>query len=143
MAEAGTAEAGMAVGMEAPQWSSASAVRGGAGGRGITCIRLREYGYGYPAAYPYSYPNYGYGEYHPAPTYDTGAYVERPDAGYQGGQLQQYQGGQTQGGQITSDGYVYYCPNPAGYYPQVPSCAAGWLRVVPQGGPGPNAPGQR
>ena len=94
-------------------------------------------GYGYPAAYPYTYPNYGYGEYYPAPTYDTGTYVERPDAGYQGGQPQQYQGGQ-----VTSDGYVYYCPNPAGYYPQVPTCAAGWLRVVPQGG-GPTAPSQR
>ena len=95
------------------------------------------YGYAYPAAYPYAYPDYGYGEYYPIPAYDSGAYVQRPDAGYQGGQ-QQYQGGQ-----ITTDGYMYYCPNPAGFYPQVPTCAAGWLRVVPQGAPGPTAPAQR
>lgn len=86
------------------------------------------YGGAYPAAYPYAYPSYGYGEY--APMYDSGAYVQRPDVPYQSGQ-------QYQGGQVTSDGYLYYCPNPAGYYPQVPSCAAGWLKVVPQGAPGP------
>jgi hypothetical protein len=26
--------------------------------------------------------------------------------------------------------YVYYCPNPAGYYPYVPRCYAAWERVV-------------
>jgi|SRR5215831_13200070 len=96
------------------------------------------YGYGYPVTYPYAYPYYGYGEY--APMYDTGSYVQRPDASYPGDQQYQFQG---QGGQVTSDGYSYYCPNPAGYYPQIPNCAAGWLRVVPQGAPGPNAPAQR
>lgn len=94
--------------------------------------------YGYPVSYPYGYPSYGYGDYYPAPTYDTGAYVQRPDTGYQGGQQYQFQGAQ-----VTSDGYSYYCPNPAGYYPQVPTCAAGWLRVVPQGAPGQGAPPQR
>jgi hypothetical protein len=28
-------------------------------------------------------------------------------------------------------GYSYYCPNPAGYYPDVESCSTGWLQVVP------------
>jgi hypothetical protein len=26
--------------------------------------------------------------------------------------------------------YAYYCQNPAGYYPQVPRCARGWMKVV-------------
>jgi hypothetical protein len=25
----------------------------------------------------------------------------------------------------------YYCANPTGYYPQVPRCPKGWLKVVP------------
>jgi len=73
----------------------------------------------WPAYYPY------------APMYDSGTYVQRPDAGYQGDATQ---GAPEQGG------YQYYCPNPAGYYPQVPTCAAGWLRVVPPNAPGPTAP---
>jgi hypothetical protein len=31
--------------------------------------------------------------------------------------------------------YWYYCPNPAGYYPYITECPAGWLTVVPQAGP--------
>ncbi len=27
--------------------------------------------------------------------------------------------------------FSYYCNAPAGYYPEVPSCPSGWLRVVP------------
>ncbi|AMO99945.1 hypothetical protein CAter10_2262 [Collimonas arenae] len=27
--------------------------------------------------------------------------------------------------------YSFYCNNPVGYYPDVPSCPSGWLRVVP------------
>ena len=27
--------------------------------------------------------------------------------------------------------YRYYCANPAGYYPQIPRCPKGWLKVVP------------
>jgi hypothetical protein len=27
--------------------------------------------------------------------------------------------------------YWYYCPNPAGYYPYITECSAGWLTVVP------------
>jgi len=29
--------------------------------------------------------------------------------------------------------YWYYCPNPAGYYPDVQTCPTGWLQVVPNG----------
>ena len=31
--------------------------------------------------------------------------------------------------------YSYYCNDPAGYYPDVPSCPSGWLRVVPGDAP--------
>ena len=31
--------------------------------------------------------------------------------------------------------YWYYCPNPAGYYPNVQNCPIGWLRVVPDAAP--------
>jgi hypothetical protein len=97
------------------------------------------WGYGYYGAYPYyagypyyysSYPYYGadpysysdepvYGE--PAP----GAYIQRdmnrPPQGSQGGAGQ----------------YSYYCPDPAGYYPQLQSCPKGWLKVVPENSPRP------
>lgn len=36
--------------------------------------------------------------------------------------------------------YWYYCPNPAGYYPYIQECPAGWLTVVPPTGPPPPAP---
>jgi hypothetical protein len=32
-----------------------------------------------------------------------------------------------------SSSYQWYCPNPAGYYPDVQSCATAWLQVVPNG----------
>ncbi|GAC1335546.1 MAG: hypothetical protein NVSMB28_32850 [Collimonas sp.] len=31
--------------------------------------------------------------------------------------------------------FSYYCTDPAGYYPDVPSCPGGWLRVVPGDAP--------
>lgn len=34
--------------------------------------------------------------------------------------------------QQPSRGYWYYCPNPAGYYPTVPRCPAGWMPVPAQ-----------
>ena len=86
---------------------------------------------GYPYYSPYyGYPYYSYPYSSDGPMYDYGTYVQRPDAGYQGDMTQ----APAQGG------YQYYCPNPAGYYPQVPTCAAGWLRVVPPNAPGPTAP---
>ena len=32
----------------------------------------------------------------------------------------------------------WYCPSPAGYYPEVRDCPAGWLKVLPDGGPPPD-----
>ena len=34
-------------------------------------------------------------------------------------------------------GTRWYCTSPAGYYPEVPECASGWLRVLPDVGPPP------
>ena len=28
---------------------------------------------------------------------------------------------------------AWYCPNPAGYYPDVQTCPSGWVQVVPNG----------
>lgn len=65
------------------------------------------YGYAYGYGYPYPYP-YGYAPppvvVQPAPQ----VYVQPPP--------QQY---------------WYYCQDPAGYYPSVARCPAGWIRVVP------------
>jgi Spy/CpxP family protein refolding chaperone len=33
--------------------------------------------------------------------------------------------------QGSGSNYWYYCPNPAGYYPDVQTCPEGWLQVVP------------
>jgi hypothetical protein len=94
----------------------------------------------YPGYYPYyagyypAYPSYAvdypygyeYGFESAAPSY-----VQKDAPAY--GQESSGQRGQ----------YSYYCPDPAGYYPQINTCARGWLRVVPQGAPGPAAPAQR
>jgi hypothetical protein len=43
-----------------------------------------------------------------------------------------------QGGQAAPGAqgqYAYYCTSPAGYYPQVQTCAKGWLKVVPESSP--------
>ncbi len=74
----------------------------------------------YPAysGYPYSYEPYSYD------TYPSGTYIEQNAPAP---------------AQARSD-YSYYCPDPAGYYPQVRACAKGWLRVVPQNAPGPTGP---
>ncbi len=83
-------------------------------------------GYYYPS-YP-AYPSYPYySSDYSAPTYiqqDAPAYSDQRSFTGQGEQ------------------YSYYCPDPAGYYPQVPACARGWLRVVPPTAPGPAGPPQ-
>ena len=81
----------------------------------------------YPSYYPYSYYD-GYS--YPGPNYgDLGptTYIQQDS-----GTAAQSGAGQTSGG-----GYSYYCPDPAGYYPQVQNCAKGWLKVVPDGSPMP------
>jgi hypothetical protein len=81
--------------------------------------------YYYPAYYP-AYPYYD-GDYYP---YDSSTYIEQGTPTYSQSAPAYGQGTQ----------YWYYCPDPAGYYPQVPTCAKGWLRVVPSGAPGPTSP---
>jgi hypothetical protein len=91
---------------------------------------------GYYASYPAYYPAYPYYADYPysydytAPTYiqqDAPAYPQNAPA-YTERRFSQ------------DAEYSYYCPDPAGYYPQVQTCAKGWLRVLPPGAPGPDAP---
>jgi len=89
----------------------------------------------WPGYYPLYYPYYGAYGYYPYPDYYSYDYVEpsyiqQDDSAYQ-----------PRSGQRSN--YSYYCPDPAGYYPEVQTCAKGWLRVVPQSAPGPGAPAQR
>ena len=70
-----------------------------------------------PYYYPYYYP-YPYSPYYPAvrviqqPASDI--YVEPSEEATR---------------------YLYYCPQPEGYYPAVEKCPKGWLKVVPPGNP--------
>ncbi len=89
----------------------------------------------WPGYYPLYYPYYGAYGYYPNPAYYSydyaePSYIQQDDSAYQ-----------PHSGQRGD--YSYYCPDPAGYYPQVQTCAKGWLRVVPQSAPGPGAPAQR
>ena len=89
----------------------------------------------WPGYYPLYYPYYGAYGYYPYPDYYSYDYVE-PSYIQQDNSAYQPRSGQR-------GEYSYYCPDPAGYYPQVQTCAKGWLRVVPQSAPGPGAPAQR
>jgi hypothetical protein len=110
----------------------------------------------WPAYYPYYYPYYGYAGYYPyyggdypyysAPTYDYGSvYVQKPDAGYfetdPNAAPQQPQAQPQPQSAPRPPRLQYYCTDPAGYYPQVQSCA-NWLRVLPSTVPGPSSPTQ-
>ena len=70
--------------------------------------------------YAYGYPGYGY--YDPGyPYYDPGyAYYDNPAQAYVEPGTAAPAQPQTQ----------FYCPD-TGYYPTVPTCPQGWLRVVP------------
>jgi hypothetical protein len=68
--------------------------------------------------YPYgpSYPYYPYYPYYPVvqliPQLTSDIYVDEPAPPAE---------------EIL---YLYYCPDPEGYYPQVGRCPKGWLKVV-------------
>ena len=75
---------------------------------------------GGPAYYPGYYPGPVY--YGPPPVYyapqpvyiePEQEYIERSDASAE------------------APDFKYYCANPKGYYPEVPRCPKGWLKVVP------------
>ena len=77
----------------------------------------------YPYAYAYPYPYSYYDGY----WYDYGApetYIQRDSGDAVAPPVP-----------TPRDQYSYYCTNPAGYYPQVPSCPSGWLTVVPNSSP--------
>jgi len=37
---------------------------------------------------------------------------------------------------VDSGYFLYYCPSPQGYYPDVTDCPSGWWQTVPDDGPG-------
>ena len=81
------------------------------------------YGYPYYSSYPY-YAGYPY--YYPdGPVYGDPApstYIQRD---------------MSSPAPVGEGQYSYYCPDPAGYYPQLQNCPKGWLKVVPDAGPRP------
>jgi hypothetical protein len=86
------------------------------------------YGYPYYASYPYyaGYPSY----YSDEPVYADpapGTYIQRD----------MNSGTPSRGAPVGEGQYSYYCPDPAGYYPQLQNCPKGWLKVVPDAGPRP------
>jgi hypothetical protein len=74
----------------------------------------------YPYAYydPYYYPAYAGAAVYADPGYDAPAYSDVAPPAYT----------------EQDPGYRYYCTNPPGYYPSVPNCSTGWLKVVPDSG---------
>jgi hypothetical protein len=94
-------------------------------------------GYPYYAGYPYygGYPYYaGYSSYAPYYYGDEAIYESMPSTYIQ----RDMSNGVPRSGAPAGEGqYSYYCPDPAGYYPQVQNCANGWLKVIPDNGPRP------
>ena len=86
-------------------------------------------GYPHYAGYPY-YSSYPYYAAYPYSYSDELIYVEPGPSTY----IQRDMNSAPQG----SEGqYSYYCPDPAGYYPQLQNCPKGWLKVVPENSPRP------
>ena len=94
------------------------------------------YGFGYglalgaaigywPWYYPYYGAGYGYGYGYPyGYAYPAAAVYSAPGGAYDPGPTNYVQ---------RDPGYRYYCRNPAGFYPDVPNCSTGWLKVLPDG----------
>jgi len=117
-------------------WHGGSWHGGSHGSRVFVGVGFGAPWWGWPGYYPLYYPYYGsygyypYADYYPY-EYAEPTYIEQDTPAYN----------PPRGGQRSE--YSFYCPDPAGYYPQVQTCAKGWLRVVPQSAPGPGAPMQR
>jgi hypothetical protein len=90
-------------------------------------------GYGYP--YYGSYPYYT-SAYYPGPYYSGYAgYSDMYDDSAPGAYVQRDMSSAPQAAPSGESQYNYYCPSPAGYYPQIQTCTNGWLRVVPDRSP--------
>ena len=84
--------------------------------------------YGYPYWYPawgvgvaLSYPWWGWG-------YPYDYYYERPA----GGVVFEERSFDAAPPRAASPEYLWYCPSPAGYHPDVTACTQPWLRVLPE-----------
>jgi hypothetical protein len=86
--------------------------------------------YGYYGGYPYysSYPYYATSPYSYYP--DEPVYGDPAPSSY-------IQRDMSSPAPVSEGRYSYYCPDPAGYYPQLQNCPKGWLKVVPDAGPRP------
>ncbi|MQR01167.1 hypothetical protein [Glaciimonas soli] len=68
-------------------------------------------------------PYYGYGYGYPYPYYPPATVVVQP-------QEQAYIE-RSDNVAPAAAAVQYYCPSPAGYYPQIPRCPKGWQKIVP------------
>ena len=91
------------------------------------------WGYGWWPGYYYPY----YPAYYPSYPYYPDTYYP---SDYSSTYIQQGAPAPTERSYSEGGQYSYYCPDPAGYYPQVPTCNREWLRVLPPSAPGPAAP---
>lgn len=90
------------------------------------------WGYPYYAGYPY-YSSYPYYAAYPYSYSDEPVYADPGPSTY----IQRDMNSAPQGSQGGAGQYSYYCPDPAGYYPQLQNCPKGWLKVVPENSPRP------
>ena len=92
------------------------------------------FGYGYPywgGGYPYWGGGYPYYPYYSAPPVVTvpvtpPTYIEQPRA-----VTATPAPAPAAAPSASGVGYWYYCQSPAGYYPSVKTCPAGWQKVAP------------
>jgi hypothetical protein len=88
--------------------------------------------YGYYGGYPY-YSSYPYYAAYPYSYSDEPVYADPAPGSY----IQRDMNSAPQAPQGGAGQYSYYCPDPAGYYPQLQNCPKGWLKVVPENSPRP------
>jgi len=102
-------------------WQGGHDWHGGSGWHGNFGVVI---GPGWWGPYPY-YPYYPYYQYNPYYPYYP-SYVQPPVS------MEEAPETEVQPPPPVEEPlYWYYCPDPAGYYPDVPRCPKGWLRVVP------------
>lgn len=70
-------------------------------------------------AWPYYYPYYYYPYYY--------RYYSAPSVVIEQGPTEYIE----KGDEVEEQDYLFYCRKPEGYYPDVPRCPSGWMRVAP------------
>ncbi len=100
--------------------------RGGFGGRGGHVERFERGGHAEFGVFlgpgwwgPYPYPYYPYYSYYPYYPPSSVIIQQPPEISVQPAP------------QTEAPSYMYYCKDPQGYYPTIPRCPNGWMKVVP------------